>query len=410
MPTFTYKAKTRAGELVDGSLTAGDRRLALAQLGRMGYFPLAVDVAGGNGEAAPSGKPAVSLGLGERMNSRDVLVFTQQLCSLLRSGMQLSDALTTLARRAQKKGVRQILDTVRADIVEGTSLSDALGRYPKTFSRLYVNLVRAGEASGTLAEILDRLARHYEEVGEIREKVVSALIYPLIIIGVGMMTIIFFMTVMVPKFADMFRDMGRTMPLPTRILIGISDLFIGYWWVPLILVAVAILLLRQRAGTEAGRLQLAAWQLRLPVIGSVITLSSFGHFARTLATLMENGVPVLTALQIVEDTISNRIIANEIRQARARVTDGTSISQPLSKGKIFPPLLIDMLAVGEASGSVVPSLKNIAETYERELTHKLRVMTTLLEPAIIILMAVVVGAVVLSVLMAVFEITSGIGS
>ncbi len=157
-------------------------------------------------------------------------------------------------------------------------------------------------------------------------------------------------------------------------------------------------------------MQLAAWQLRLPVIGSVITLSSFGHFARTLATLMENGVPVLTALQIVEDTISNRIIANEIRQARARVTDGTSISQPLSKGKIFPPLLIDMLAVGEASGSVVPSLKNIAETYERELTHKLRVMTTLLEPAIIILMAVVVGAVVLSVLMAVFEITSGIGS
>lgn len=411
MPTFAYKAKTRSGELVDGTVTAGDRRLALVQLGRMGYFPLAVEVSDGRGGGA---KPALSASMTfsfrERMTSRDVLVFTQQLCSLLRSGMQLSDALTTLARRAQKTGVREVLDGVRADIVEGANLSDALARYPKLFSRLYVNLVRAGEASGTLAEILERLAHHYESVGEIREKVVSALIYPLIIIGVGVVTIIFFMTVMVPKFADMFRDMGRTMPLPTRMLIGISDLVVGYWWIPVILMVVGVVLLRQRMASVDGRLQLDGWTLRMPVIGSVITLSAFGHFARTLATLLENGVPVLTALQIVEDTMGNRVIAREIGQARTRVTDGTSISQPLAKGKIFPPLLIDMLAVGEASGSVVPSLQNIADTYDRELTHKLRVMTTLLEPVIIIFMALIVGSVVLSVLMAVFEITSGIGA
>ena len=199
------------------------------------------------------------------------------------------------------------------------------------------------------------------------------------------------------------------MPLPTRILIGISDAFTRYWWIGAALLVAAIILYKQQAHTKAGRLAIDGWKLRLPVFGGIIMANALTQFARTLATLLENGVPVLNALQIVEDTMSNRVIANEIREARTRVTDGTTISTPLAKGKIFPPLLIDMLAVGEESGEVAPALKNIADMYEQELTRTLRLMTTLLEPAIIIFMAGVVGSIVISVLLAVFDITSGIG-
>jgi len=199
------------------------------------------------------------------------------------------------------------------------------------------------------------------------------------------------------------------LPLPTRILIDVSNAFTSYWWIAVLLIVAGVTVYRIRARTPEGRLALDGLNLRLPVFGTIIMANALAQFARTLATLLENGVPVLTALQIVEDTMTNRVIANEIREARTRVTDGTSISQPLSKGKVFPPLLIDMLAVGEESGEVVPALKNIADTYESELSRMLKIFTTLLEPAIIIFMAMVVGAIVVSVLMAVFDITSGIG-
>ena len=403
MPTFQYRAKTRAGELVNGSLAAGDRRAALAELGKLGFFPLAVDSA----EVEAGAKKGASFG--GQVKPRDVLMFTQQLSSLLRSGMSLSKALDTLTRRTQKKALAAVLGDLRNGIVQGESLSDSLAKHPKIFSRFFVNLIKAGEASGALDDVLLRLGKHQQQMAEVREKVIGALLYPLVIVCVGILVIIFFMLVMVPRFAMMFKEMGRTMPLPTRILIGISDAFIGYWWVGVLLIVGAVMAYRVRVRTPEGRLALDGWKLRLPVFGGIIMANAFAQFARTLATLLENGVPVLGALQIVEDTMTNRVIANELREARTRVTDGTSLSQPLAKGKIFPPLLIDMLAVGEESGEVVPALTNIADTYESELSRTLKVFTTLLEPAIIIFMAMVVGAIVLSVLMAVFDITSGIG-
>jgi len=338
-----------------------------------------------------------------------VLMFTQQLSSLLRSGMSLSQALGTLERRTQKKSFAAVLTQVRNDISQGSTLSDGLAKYPKVFTKFYVNLVRAGEASGTLEEVLQRLTKYYEQAAELREKVVGALIYPLIIVMVGIGTVAFFMTVMVPRFAQMFKDMKRTMPLPTRILIGVSDAITAYWWVGLLVVASLVVLYRQKAQTVEGRLMIDGWKLRVPVLGRVVMANALAQFARTLATLLENGVPVLGALQIVEDIMTNRVIGNEIREARTRVTDGTSISQPLAKGKVFPPLMLDVLAVGEESGEVVPALNNIADMYEKELSRNMKVMTTLLEPVIIIFMAVIVGAIVISVLLAVFDMTAGFG-
>jgi type II secretory pathway component PulF len=323
--------------------------------------------------------------------------------------MSLSQALGTLERRSQKKALGAILSELRNGIVQGETLSDSLAKHPKVFSRFFVNLIKAGEASGSLDEVLLRLGKHQEQMAEVREKVMGALLYPLIIVGVGIFTIIFFMLVMVPKFAAMFKEMGSTMPLPTRILIGVSDGFVSYWWIGVLLVVAAVTAYRIRTRTPEGKLALDTLKLRLPVFGNILMANALAQFARTLATLLENGVPVLNALQIVEDTMTNRLIANEIREARTRVTDGTSISQPLSKGKVFPSLLIDMLAVGEESGEVVGALKNIADTYEQELSRMLKIFTTLLEPVIIIVMAIVVGGIVISILMAVFSITSGIG-
>jgi type II secretory pathway component PulF len=404
MPMFQYKAKTRAGELVNGSLAAGDRRAALAELTKLGFFPLEVDSAEADQLAQDKANRYRN-----RVKSRDVLMFTQQLSSLLKSGMSLSQALGTLERRSQKRALGAILSELRNGIVQGESLSDSLAKHPRTFSRFFVNLIKAGEASGSLDDVLLRLGKHQEQMAEVREKVIGALIYPLIIVAVGICTIVFFMLVMVPRFSAMFKEMGTTMPLPTRILIGISDKFVSYWWIGVLLVVVGVTVYRIRARTPEGKLAIDVLKLRLPVFGNILMANALAQFARTLATLLENGVPVLTALQIVEDTMTNRVIANEIREARTRVTDGTSISQPLSKGKVFPPLLIDMLAVGEESGAVVPALKNIADAYEQELSRMLKIFTTLLEPVIIIIMAIVVGGIVMSILMAVFSITSGIG-
>jgi type II secretory pathway component PulF len=402
MPTFQYKAKTRGGELVNGSLAAGDRRAALAELGKMGFFPLAV-------ESSEVEQGAAKPGFRSGVKARDVLMFTQQLSTLLKSGMSLSQALGTLEKRTQKKALSVVLGELRNGIVQGESLSDSLAKHPKLFSRFFVNLIKAGEASGALDDVLLRLSKHQEQMAELREKVAGALLYPLVIVSVGICVIVFFMLVMVPRFATMFKEMGRTLPLPTRILIGISNGFTSYWWIGVLLIVAGVTAYRIRARTPEGKLAIDSFKLRAPIFGHIVKANAFAQFARTLATLLENGVPVLTALQIVEDTMTNRVIANEIREARTRVTDGTSISQPLAKGKIFPPLLIDMLAVGEESGAVVPALKNIADTYEGELSRALKVFTTLLEPAIIIFMAMVVGAIVLSVLMAVFDITAGIG-
>src|SRR5436309_1820554 len=240
MPTFQYKAKTQGGQLVSGTLAAGDRRMALAELGRRGYFPLLVDTA-----EPQEAKRKITGGFRGRVTARDTLIFTQQLSSLLRSGMSLSDALGVLERRTQKKSTAAIMGSLRNDIVQGGTLSDALAKHPRLFSKFFVNLVRAGEASGTLDEVLIRLGKHQEQAGEIREKVVGALIYPLIVVLVGIGAVTFFMTFMVPRFEVMFREMRTTMPLPTRVLIAVSEAFTSYWWIGLAAILAAAVIIRQ---------------------------------------------------------------------------------------------------------------------------------------------------------------------
>lgn len=427
MALYAYTAKSRSGERMTGNVEATDKRSALLQVERMGYVPISLKEGGGGSapRKAASPKPAKAAKPQSggrkkspgfkfesrrpaRMNMREVLFFTRELSDLLASGMTLGNALNTLARRKTGKSQDLIIPQLRDEIVQGTSLSDALEKRPQTFSTLYVSMVRAGEASGDLAGVLGRLCRHFERVQEAREKVLMALSYPAIVVIAGVLTISFVMMFVVPRFAEMFAELGSTLPLPTQMLIAFSESIINYWWIFLAVLGFLFVGGRGYLRTDEGIYNWHRAQLRLPVFKGIVSANAFSQFARTLSALLINGVPVLQALSIVENTIGNRVISGEIRNARNRVTDGATISAPLAAGKVFPPLLTDMLAVGEETGDMAGSLAHIANRYEHELDRSVKLLTTIIEPILILVIAVMVGFVAISMLLAVTELTSGL--
>jgi type II secretory pathway component PulF len=409
MPQFSYTARSSSGERIEGSLVADDRRSALSQIERMGYVPVAVS----EGVGPTSGRSADAAGVprhwrGGRMGLRDVLTFSTELRDLVASGMKLSNALGVLSRHKTGRAADAIVAHLSDEIIQGRSLSAALAQHPASFSPLYVNMVRAGEASGALGEVLDRLVKHYERLQEVKEKVIMALVYPVIVLALGIATLIFSMVFVIPRFSNIFRDLGSTLPLPTRILIGISEWLLAYGWLAAAAVGILAVLASRAVKTRHGRFWWHGLQLKMPLIRGIVASSAYAQFAQTLATLLSNGVPVLQALGIVEQTVGNAVIANEIRNARTRVTDGTTISGPLAAGKVFPSIITDMLAVGEETGDISSALNHVANRYRSELDRNVKIFTTTLEPILIVLMAVMVGFVAISMLMAVFDLTQGL--
>ncbi len=431
MPSYAYIARSRAGERAQGTLDAPDRRAALLGLERKGLVPVSVTEAGlGSASkkkvdkkvaAAPAkpktkakktaaASPAFTIGGNKktRMSTREVLMFTRELGDLIESGMTLGNALNTLSRRKTKSAADQIVVELRDEIVKGASLSEALAKHPDSFSNLFISMVRAGEASGAIPDALERLGKHYERVLDAREKVMQAMTYPSIVLGAGALTIVFVMTFVIPKFSVVFQELGATLPLPTRILIGSSSFVMSYGWLLAIGLVAGIIFFRRFIKTPKGEVWWHGRMLKMPVVHRIVTANAYGQFARTLSALLSNGVPVLQALSIVENTVGNRVIANEVHEARERVTDGSTIAGPLAAGNVFPPLLTDMLAVGEESGDMAGALAHIAERYDKELDRSVKVLTTVLEPVMILVIAVGVGFVAVSMLMAVFELTSGL--
>lgn len=437
MASFSYIARSASGERLTGTVEAADRRNALLLVERMGCVPVSVkegaapppsakdktkeaakDKPRDKAKPAAAPRPAMKTALFSlpakkgarqpRMGIRDLLLFSQELSDLLKSGMTLGTALNTLSKRETGKAQDQIVTSLRDEIVKGSSLSDALGLWPRTFSTLYISMVRAGEASGQVSEALERLCKHYERVQEAREKVLGALMYPAIVLSAGILTMIFVMVVVIPKFAEVFDDIGGTLPLPTQILMSTSTILLKYGWAVLILLFLAFGWFKRSLNTPAGRMRWDKMKMRMPVLKQIIAANAFGQFARTLGALLQNGVPVLQALSIVENTVGNSLIAQEIREARNRVTDGSSISGPLASGKVFPPLLTDMLAIGEQTGDMPGALANIARRFDSDLDRAVKVLTTVLEPILILVVAALVGFVAVSMLLAVFELTSGL--
>ncbi len=425
MAEFSYKARRRSGEVVQGVLDVADRGAALIQIERLGLLPVSLQAtkggakSGGKGSAAASsdgGKsksmPPFLRGIWRRKRRpklQELATYTQQLANLLRSGMPLTVALNSMGHLESKGISQEVSKQLRQDVMEGKSLSDAMSKQSLIFSDLYVNMVRAGEQSGALEEVLRRLAAHFERFAEVQQKFVSALIYPAIVGSVGVSIIFLFMTVILPKFTSIFTDMNVPLPTSTQILIGTSEVVSSYWWLFPLVIVLLVVFYRRYSVTESGRQTLDRWKISLPVLGKVMKLNLFGQFARTLSTLLHNGVPVLTALKITEKIIPNVILRDAIERTREGVTDGKTIAEPLARSQVFPQLMIDLIKIGEETGDVPGSLQSIAETYENELTIALRVMTNLIEPAMIIVMAIGVGGLLFSILSAMFQITSSIG-
>ena len=416
MPQFSYRARRKSGEVVQGVLDVADRAAALVQIERLGLVPVMVD--GGRAAtaaAAADGKGGRSLlpasFTKKRMRKpklQELATYTQQMANLLNSGMPLTVALNSMTHLESKGIPADISRGLKQEVMEGRSLSDAMAKQKLVFTDLYVNMVRAGEQSGALVDVLRRLADHYNRFAEVQTKFKSALIYPAVVASVGVAIVIFFMTFMLPRFLTIFEGLKVPLPLATRILVGISHTFSSYWWVMLLLAITVVLLFKRFKATDEGKRRIDSWKMNAPVLGKVFKLNLFGQFARTLSTLLINGVPVLTALKITEEIIPNVIIKEAIAKTRTAVTDGKTIAQPLAQSKIFPQLMIDLIKIGEETGDVPGALKNVADTYENELTIALRVVTNLIEPAMIIVMAMLVGFLLFSVLSAMFSITASI--
>jgi type II secretory pathway component PulF len=419
MPQFAYKARRRTGEVVQGVLDVADRGAALAQIERLGLFPVVIDATKGAiaaGDKKEGGATRVILPAAFRSRRKrkpklqELATFTTQLANLLKCGMPLTVALGSMAHLETKGIPSDVSKQLKQDVMEGKSLSDSMSKQNGVFTDLYVNMVRAGEQSGALVEVLRRLADHFERFAEVQSKFIAALIYPAIVASVGVVIVIFFMTFMLPKFMQIFEGMKVQLPLATRMLMKFGNFFgdLKSWAVMCgIGVVVAILWMRFKS-TPDGRRKIDGWKMNLPLLGKVVKLNLFGQFARTLSTLLVNGVPVLTALKITEDIIPNVVLKEAIARTREQVTDGKTIAQPLAHSKLFPQLMIDLLRIGEETGDVPGSLQNIADTYENELTLQLRVLTNLIEPAMIIVMAIGVGGLLFSVLSAMFAITSSL--
>ncbi|MEI7732347.1 MAG: type II secretion system F family protein [Verrucomicrobiota bacterium] len=433
MPQFAYKARRRNGEVVQGVLDVPDRAAALTQIERLGLLPVKIDLPKGgasekagakkSGQTGQGGAPArglaaimppalVGLFAGQRKPKiQEIATYTQQLANLLNSGMTLTVALNSMTHLESKGIPAETSRQLKQDVMEGKSLSDSMARQPVIFTDMYINMVRAGEQSGALVEVLRRLADHLNRFAEVQSKFISALIYPAVVACVGVGIIFFFMTFMLPKFKEIFEGMKVPLPPSTKLLIAVGDLFVSptAWVLGGLVGAAGVVLFMRFRASEAGRRTMDHWKLNAPVLGKVVKLNLYAQFSRTLATLLQNGVPVLNALKITEQVIPNVALKEAIAKTREAVTDGKTFAQPMAKSGVFPQLMIDLLKIGEDTGDVPGALRNLAETYEGELILALRVMTNLIEPIMIIFMAMGVGLLLFSILSAMFAITSSIG-
>jgi general secretion pathway protein F len=390
---FSYKATTTDGAIVEGVIEAADERDVAERLKNSGIIPLSI--------ASPKE------GLGKRFvrkSSRgDILTFTTELSSLLGAGLPLDRSLNILSDISEGSEMKNIIKSVLKSIREGSSFSDALQKHPRVFPKLYVNMIRAGEAGGVLDVVLDKLNEFLESSRELKDHVFSAMMYPVILLFTGGASIVVLLTWVLPKFSVIFSEMHTQLPASTRLIIGFSEAIASYWWILLACIIGGWITFRNYVKTEAGRLQWDSFKLKL--IGDVITKIETARFARTLGTLLRSGVPLLQALHNSKDIINNRVIASAIDAVSKGAKEGKGIATPLADSNVFPALALSMIKVGEETGQLDTMLLKVAVTYEKSLRIAIKRFVSLMEPAMILGMGLVIGFIVLSMLMAIFSIT-----
>jgi general secretion pathway protein F len=341
----------------------------------------------------------------ERVTVADVALVTRQLATLLRSGITLIDALTAIVEQLDNEKFKRIFGAIKTGVNEGSSLADAMAEHPATFDELYISMVRAGEASGALDKVLVRLADFTEAQAKLKSKIMGALLYPLIMLGVGSVIMVVLFVVVIPRITKIFQQVKADLPPQTRLLIFVADVIRNYWWLLVPLVAGSIFYFFRWKKSKKGRPKWDRFTLRVPVLGPVVRLVAIARFSRTLATLLRSGVPVLTALDITKDVLNNLRLAEVVTEAREAIREGESISTPLRKSKEFPPIVVHMVATGEKSGQLEEMLEHVADNYDFQVDQKVERLTTLIEPIMIVGMGGAVAFIVFSILMPILQLS-----
>lgn len=399
MPVYEYRGLSVAGKTVKGIIDAPTPRVARAKLRAMEIFP--VDLREEIHRPRVSEEPLVRLF--QRIRPQDVALVTRQLATLLEAGTTLVSSLDAIIEQTDNQPLKKIIAQIREEIKEGKSFADALEKHRKVFSDLYVNMIRAGQESGALEGILLRLADFTENQLRLRNRIRAALAYPIFmtIIGAGVMT--FLLTFVIPTVTRVFEEMGRTLPLPTRILMATCDLIRGYWWGIIVGLIILIWLIRRYLRTPKGALHWDRTKLRLPIFGAITLRGAVARFARTLGTLLQGGLPILNSLEIAKTVVNNRLLAQAIEETKIEVREGGSIAPPLRRSGLFPSIVTHMIATGESSGELEGMLIRVAQAYETEVETKVSALTSILEPVIILAMGLAVGFIVISILLPIFE-------
>lgn len=404
MPQFRYEVKKGPGQSLTGVLDAEDRRAAVSHLRDMGFFPISVEETTAEEEKTPVVQAL------RRVRLKDRNIFFRQLANLIESGMPIVRALRTLEEQTENPKMAAIVARLREDVQKGSTFAEALERHPKVFTVMQCNLVKAGETGGMLEDVLWRIVTFGEQEEELRGKALSAMIYPAFLLIVGSAAIFILVSFVFPKFIAIFEDFDATLPLPTRVVMGLCDFMGSWWWAVLLGIAAAGAGVVSYTRTPTGRRQRDLLLLRIPVIRNVVQRYEMARFARTLGTLLDNGVPILTSLRITRDTLGNKIVADELETIEGRVAEGDSISESLrAETRFFPPMVINMFAVGEESGRLGAVTQRIAQAYDNEVDRAVKAMTALLEPLMIVVMGVIIGFLVIAMLLPILTLSAHVG-
>ena len=402
MTVYTYKATDKNGTYVEGNISASDYKGAIQQIRKLNYYP--VKVSEGKGSSKLSSGMALSItSWGSPIPLKDLMTLTQQLATLVDSGLTLDDGLATLIKLSETEKIRSVLADVRKQVHAGSSFADALAEHPKIFSKLYVNMIRAGEAGGILGETLSRLALFMEKSVELKNSIRSAMVYPAILTLVGGTAVIILITFVIPQFSKLFEEMGAALPLPTQIMLVLSSLIINYWPALILATAGFVAAFTFYIKTNNGRLKWDGILLKLPLFGPLIQKIEVSRFSLTLATLLKSGVPILQAMGIVQSILINRVVSDSIVVLQQALKKGNGLSGPLQKAGIFPPMAVHMITVGETSGALDEMLTKVSKTYDKEVEQSIKQVISLIEPMMILLMAVIIGFIVVSMLLAIFS-------
>jgi len=401
---FAYRAADRRGQTIDGVMEAADARAVVERLQRDAYFPIKVVPQAQQSRLVEAlAWPALGR---RRVPGRDLAALTQQLATLSEAGLPLDRALAIQAELAPSPRLRTIMGDVLRSVRGGTSLADALAKHhPRPFSRLYINMVRAGERGGVLETTLRRLAQFLEESQEFRDALVSALIYPVLLTAVGAAAVVFLMTFVIPRFAAIFKDLGATIPLPTLILLETSGAIRAYWWLLALVALVGLVASRMVLATPGGRLTADRLLLRLPLVGEVIVKSEVARFTRILGTLLKSGVAMIPALTVVKEMLTNQVLAHAVESLGGGARRGAGLAQPMAEAGVFPPLAVHMVRVGEETGRLEEMLLQVAASFEGDTRKLVKRLIALAEPCIILVMGLVVGFIVVAMLMAILSVT-----